>query len=83
MRKKQVIKGLNNSQKIRVILDGVGFYMTVGEIVNRFATVRHYEAVEQTLHIMASENCGGVGHRLTMYDNKMNQTSVDVQVDLL
>lgn len=83
MRKKQVIKGLNNSQKIRVILDGVGFYMTVGEIVNRFATTTHYQAVEQTLHLMSRENCGGIGHRINVYDYKLNKHSVDVQVDLL
>lgn len=83
MRKPQVIKGFNNSQKIRVIVDGVGFYMTIGETVERFATTTHYVAVEQTLHMMARENCGGIGHRINVYDGKMVKKSVDVQVDLI
>jgi hypothetical protein len=88
MRKSQVIKGFNNSQKIRVIVEGVGIYMTVGEIVTRFATTPHYQAVEQTLHLMAlhlkaGEKCGGIGHRIRVYDYNMNPHSVDVQVDLL
>ena len=88
MRKPQVIKGFNNSQKIRVIVEGVGIYMTVGAIVNSFSTTRHYQAVEQTLHLMAlhlkaGEKCGGISHRINVYDCFMNKHSVDVQVDLL
>lgn len=83
MRKMAVIKGFKNSQKIRVIIDGVGIYMTVGETVDTFATVSHYQAVEQTLHMMAREKCGGISHRLGIYDYKMNKITVDIQVDLI
>ena len=83
MRTKQVIKGLKNRQQIRVMLDGVGLYMTVGEVDNRFATISHRIAVEQTLNLMVTEGCGGISHRITVYDGKMNQKSVDVQVDLI
>lgn len=83
MRKVAVIKGFKNSQKIRVIVDGVGIYMTVGETVDRFANSSHYQAVEQTLHMMVQEKCGGIGHRIGIYDYKMNKVTVDVQVDLI
>ena len=64
MRTKSVIQGFKNSQKIRVIIDGVGIYMTVGETTSRFATTVHYQAVESTLHLMAREGCDGIGHRI-------------------
>ena len=83
MRTKSVIQGFNNSQKIRVIIDGVGIYMTVGETTSRFATTVHYQAVESTLHLMAREGCDGIGHRIGVYDFNMNKVHVDVQVDIL
>jgi hypothetical protein len=83
MRTPQVIKGFNNSQKIRVIINGVGIYMTVGETVSKFATTTHYQAVETTLHIMARDKVTGMGHRVGVYDGKMNRVDVDVQVDIL
>ena len=83
MRKAAVIKGLKNSQKIRAIVNGVGFYMTVGEIENRFAMSTHYTVVAHTLALMAKEKCGGIGHTVRVYDGKMNQVPVEVQVDLM
>lgn len=83
MRKKQVIKGLKNSQKIRVIVDGVGFYMTVGEIEHRFAMTTHYTVVSHTLDLMSREKCGGISHTIGVYDHKMNKVNVQVQVDLM
>jgi len=83
MRTKSVIKGLKNSQKIRVIVDGVGLYMTVGDTDSIFSTTSHRSAVQHTLHMMVSENCGGISHAVTMYDGKLNRTSVNVQVDLV
>ena len=44
MRTKQVIPGLKNSQKIRIIIDGVGIYTTVGSIDTMFSTVTHRNA---------------------------------------
>lgn len=83
MRKAAVIKGLKNSQKIRVFLDGVGFYMTVGEIEHRFAMSTHYTVVAHTLALMSKEKCGGLSHTVRVYDHKMNQVPVAVQVDLM
>lgn len=64
MRKAAVIKGLKNSQKIRVLLDGVGFYMTVGEIEHRFVKTTHYTVVAHTLDLMSKEKCGGLAHTI-------------------
>lgn len=83
MRKATVIKGFKNSQKIRVFIDGVGIYMTIGEVGSRFATSQHYTAVFHTLDLMAKESCGGLSHTVRMYDHKMNPVSVAVQVDLM
>jgi hypothetical protein len=83
MRRAAVIKGFKNSQKIRAIVDGVGLYMTIGDIVDSFVYTTQYCAVEQTLHMMAREKCGGISQRLGIYDYKMNKVTVDVQVDLV
>ena len=83
MRTKTLIDGFKNSQKIRAIVDGVGFYMTIGEIVDRFVYTTQYCAVEQTLHMMAREKCGGITHTLSVYDYKMNKETVALQIDLI
>jgi hypothetical protein len=83
MRKATVIKGFKNSQKIRVILEGVGFYMTVGEIEHRFISTNHRTVVAHTLDMMAKEKCGGIMHTVKGYDHKMTPISVLVQVDLM
>jgi hypothetical protein len=83
MRQPTVIKGLKNSQKIRVIVGGVGIYMTVGQTDAVFATTKHRQAVHHTLHLMVQQKCGGMSHTVTMYDSRLNRDTVDVQVDLL
>jgi len=83
MRRQAVVKGFKNSQKIRVILNGVGIYMTVGDIENTFATSAHYTVVHHTLELMRRDTCGGIGHTMTVYDHKMQQERIAVQVDLM
>jgi hypothetical protein len=83
MRKQAVVKGFRNSQKIRVIVNGVGLYMRVGDIVDTFALSSHYTVVRHTLDLMRREMCGGIGHTMTVYDSKMVPERVSVQVDLL
>lgn len=83
MNRKQVISGLKNSQRIRVMLGDVGIYMTVGDTASAFATTKHQMAVQHTLHQMVSEGCGGMGHSVKIYDGGMTATTVQVQVDLL
>ena len=83
MRTKQIVKGIKNSQKIRVILDGVGIYMTVKDTDHVFATTRHREAVISALNVIAKDNVTGFGSRFTTYDHAMVAKTVDCQVDLL
>ena len=83
MRTKAIVAGLKNSQKIRVIVDGVGIYMTVKDTDHMFATTKHREAVIFTLHLIAKDKVTGMGHRVTHYDDHMKSVQVDIQVDLL
>jgi|TARA_R110000868_G_scaffold116738_2_gene310467 hypothetical protein len=53
MRTKTLIEGFKNSQKIRVIVDGVGIYTTVGATASIFATSKHYAAVNLALQRLA------------------------------
>ena len=83
MRRPAVIPGLKNSQRIRVILDGVGVYMTVGDTANNFATTKHQVAVQNTLRLMVLERCGGMGHTIKVYNDTLTPATVQVQVDLM
>ena len=82
MRKPSVVKGYSNLQKIRVIVDGVGLYMRVGEIDDRFLMTKHRVAVMQTLELMKKEGCEGIGHTLKVYGGEPS-LRVEVQVDLM
>ena len=44
MRKQRLIEGMNNSQKIRFIVDGVGMYCRISDVEN-FATYSAQQAV--------------------------------------
>ena len=44
MRKQRLIEGLNNSQKIRFIVDGVGMYCRISDVEN-FATYSAQQAM--------------------------------------
>lgn len=48
MRKQQIVSGMNNSQKIRFMIDGFGMYCKVSDIEN-FATSSHRVAVISAL----------------------------------
>ena len=82
MRRPAVIPGLKNTQRIRVILDGVGVYMTVGDTANNFATT-HQVAMQNTLRLMVLERCGGMGHTIKVYNDTLTPATVQVQVDLM
>lgn len=95
MRTKEVIKGLKNSQKIRVIVDGVGIYMTVGEVESKFATTAHYQATKQVLETLAKDRAegkrlhgwsgvtSGMATSVTVYVPSVGSRNIDVQVDIL
>ena len=76
MRTKQLYPGIRNSQKIRVILNGVGIYTTVAATQSIFATTNHRIAVEAALSTISRERgkiCG--------YASRWN--GIDFQVDLM
>jgi len=87
MKTKQVIAGLNNSQKIRIMVDGFGMYMTV-ENLDNICTSTHRWAVESALIRLVTatkkdSTTTGFGSRINVYNGKMESVSVDVQVDLI
>lgn len=82
MKRKGVLKGLPTNQKIRVILDGVGFYTTV-KGVDSICTTNHRVAVLMALDKIVEDNIFGYAGQMTSYDSKMNRSIVNYQVDLV
>lgn len=82
MRTKSVVKGLSNNQKVRVILDGVGFYTTV-KGVESICTTNHRVAALMALDHIALQKLNGYGGQMFAYDSKMNRVCVNYQVDLV
>jgi hypothetical protein len=87
MRTKQVIAGLNNSQKIRIMVDGFGMYMQIKNL-DSICTSTHRWAVDTALVRLVSaikkdSSTTGFGSRINVYNGKMESVSVDVQVDLV
>lgn len=93
MRKQRLIEGFNNSQRIRVIVDGVGFYTTVGG-TSDICTRKHRMAVQAALmnlshdRRMAFIRCTpfpiGFGFNYNYFEGTTdnNASVVSVQVDL-
>jgi hypothetical protein len=82
MRKKAIIQGLKNSQKVRVIVNGVGFYTTVqGATEMPFTDQR--VAVWNALEVLGREKVQGFGGQTKVYDEKMNVVNIDFQVNLV
>ena len=90
MRTKNYIPGFKNSQKIRLMFDGLGIYTTVSEVANVFATTGHQRAANDALvrlaHMRRMAKKDGdlipVGLGMTSY-NTNPSTRIQVQVDLL
>lgn len=76
MRTKQLYPGIGNSQKIRVILNGVGIYTTVAGTQSIFATTNHRVAVEAGL-LEISKQKGAISG----YASRWN--GIDFQVDFV
>lgn len=76
MRTKQLYPGINNSQKIRVILNGVGIYTTVMQAQGIFSHTDHRIAMEAGLLEISKRNGAIIG-----YASRWN--GIDFQVDLL
>ena len=82
MRQKRIIEGLNNSQKIRVIVNGVGFYTTILGMTQMCFTDQRV-AVWTALERIAREQIKGFAGRTAVYNDKMQKTEIDYQVDLV
>lgn len=75
MRTKQLYPGMNNSRKIRVILNGVGIYTTVGQAQDMFLNTAHRRLVDYALCELSRErHLSGFGGQ---------RHGIDYQVDLL
>jgi len=82
MRRKQIIPGLRNSQKIRVIVDGVGFHTTVQGMTEMcFSSQR--VAVWQALETIVRDKVVGFGGSTTYYNDKMVPKTINFQVSLV
>jgi hypothetical protein len=82
MREKRIIAGLNNSQQVRVIVNGVGFYTTVKGMTEMCFTDQRV-AVWTALERIAREGIRGFASQMSVYDNNMKKTNIDFQVDLV
>ena len=82
MRRKQIIPGLKNSQRIRVIVNGVGFYTTVQGVTEMVFSEQRV-IVYSALELIGREKIQGYGGQNRVYDSKMNVVTFDVQVNLL
>jgi hypothetical protein len=76
MRTKQLYPGINNSQKIRVILNGVGIYTTVAATQGIFATTLHQLAVEAALLEISKQKGVIIGYA-------SRWCGIDFQVDFI
>ena len=84
MKMKQIIPGVNNHQRFRVILNGVGFFTTVKEMTNMPFTeqrVAVWLAIERMKNGHPSSTGFGTTHRV--YDDKMQVQECQVQVNLV
>ena len=82
MRKKSIVQGLKNSQKIRVIVEGVGFHTTV-EGMTEMCFTEQRVAVWQALEVIAREKIQGYGGTTKIYDHKMTAKNIQFQVNLV
>jgi hypothetical protein len=89
MRTKRYITGLDNSRKIRVICNGVGFYTTVKGAFDmafhdqRVAVTSALVSLGCDQHLPEGQRPTGFGTRMKVYNGKGEQVFVDVQVDLV
>jgi hypothetical protein len=79
--------GIKNSQKIRIMVDGFGMYMRVSDIPN-ICTSTHRAAVESGMctlssSIVAGHKITGFGSGIVVYNDKIQPTRVDIQIDLI
>ena len=82
MRAKRLIQGLNNNQKIRVIIDGVGFVTTVKDVDN-MPFVSQRVAVHSVLMSIGTQGLQGLATTQRVYTERQTTEEYQVQVDLV
>jgi hypothetical protein len=87
MKTKILYPGVKNSQTIRIMVNGFGFYTTVKDISN-ICTTTHRAAVESAMTILAScitkgQKVSGFGSGVAVYNEKLERTTIDTQIDLV
>ena len=88
MRTKRFVMGLDNSQKIRVICNGVGFYTTVKGAFDmciheqRVAVTSALSSLGVRQTLPEGQRPTGFGTRVQCFNGNGEQVGVDVQVDL-
>ena len=78
MRRQAIIPGLKNSQRIRIIVNGVGFHDTTVQGITEMCFTELREAVWNALEVIAREKIQGFGGHY-----KMISKTIDFQVNLL
>ena len=81
MRVASVIKGLKNSQKIFLAVNGVAMYTTVGA-TDKFAYATQRSAVYVLLSELAQSKAMGMSRTVRVYNDKMEQVPVEVSISL-
>jgi len=88
MRRRQFVAGLNNSQPIRVICNGVGFYTTVAGAFDmcmyeqRVAVTSVLSSIGASRKMPGNQSTG-LATRINCYTHDGRRVDVDVQVDLV
>ena len=83
MRTKQMFQGLNNTQKIRFFMDGVGMFCKVQDVEN-ICTAKHRVALSSALnHIGYTNWSAKVMNKPGITGFASTFHGVDVQVDLI
>lgn len=88
MRRRQFVAGLNNSQPIRIICNGVGFHTTVAGAFD-MCIYEQRLAVSSVLSSlgasrkMPGNQATGLATRIDCYTADGQRVAVDVQVDLV
>jgi hypothetical protein len=86
MRTKQWIQGLNNNQRIRVIINEIGFITTVKDALSGpFTTQTNamHSALMGLSLAKQQDNATGAARRFKVYDHKMQPVDFDIQIDLV
>lgn len=81
MRVRSYIKGLKNSQRVQVVVNGVGWRTTVGELDNMVFGVQR-NAVEIALNRIGAEKLAGFSTTLRMYGTDMQRFTEPVPVEV-